>query len=144
MDQVRELCVSGFSGSIKREVIFAGLAAFLTELSAAGVSGKVWVDGSFVTQKPEPGDCDVVVCIDGVQVLDPGDPAMTKFLRKRFNTERSLVKTLHHCDVYFFPEYPSGHMLHGVTTHWSAYWQKQFGFDRSRQPKGMAVVVLPI
>lgn len=144
LDQLKALCVSGFSDSARREVIFAGLTAFLKELSTAGVSGSVWIDGSFVTRKLEPGDCDIVVSIDGIQVLDLANPVMAEFLRKRFDTERAQVKAVHHCDVYCFPDYPPGHPLHGITTDRSAYWQKQFGFDRSSRPKGMAVVTLPV
>jgi len=44
LDQVKALCVSGFSGSARRELIFAGLTAFLKELSTAGVLGRVWID----------------------------------------------------------------------------------------------------
>jgi hypothetical protein len=144
LDQVKALCVSGFSGSARREVIFAGMAAFLKELSTAGVLGRVWIDGSFVTKKLEPGDCDLVVSIDGVQVLDSGNPVLAEFLRRHFDTERARVKAVHHCDVYCFPDFPLGHPLHSVTTDRSAYWQKQFGFDRSSRPKGMAVVTLPV
>jgi hypothetical protein len=141
--QVKELCVARFPDSRRRPLVFAGLSSFLAELSSAGVKGEVWIDGSFVTEKLEPADCDLVVCADGA-LLDIAAPAMQDFLRRRFDTERAQVKAAYHCDVYIFPEYPASHMLHGISLQRRAYWQKQFGFDRSKQPKGMAVVTLPV
>lgn len=145
MAQVKALCVDGFPTSNTRGTIFAGLTSLLAELStASGMVGNVWIDGSFVTQKIDPADCDLVVEAPGIQVLDQGPPVLQKLLKTRFKTEREQTKIAYHCDVFIFPDYPVVHADYGVSVSLRAYWLKQFGFDRAKQPKGMAVVTLPV
>jgi hypothetical protein len=144
MAQVKALCVDKFDGSSTRGLIFAGLTTLLKELSAAGLVGGVWLDGSFVTEKVDPSDCDLVVAAPGIQVIDQGTPVLKDLLKRRFKTEQAQTKIAYRCDVYLFPEYPVVHALHSTSVSMRAYWLKQFGFDRSKQPKGMAVVTLPV
>jgi hypothetical protein len=60
----------GFSG--RRTHLLAGLKSALDALRAAGCR-RVYIDGSFVTTKHEPGDYDACWHIEGVNVesLDP-------------------------------------------------------------------------
>jgi hypothetical protein len=145
MAQVQTLCVGGFPTSTTRGRIFGGLTSLLAELSAAGMTGNVWIDGSFVTQKIDPSDCDLVVEAPGIQVLDQGPPVLQKLLRTRFKAERAQTKVVYRCDAFLFPDYPVVHVDYGLSMSLRAYWLKQFGFDRAgKQPKGMAVVTLPV
>ena len=61
-----------FGGSARRTELLVGLAAALHLLRAAGCP-RVFVGGSFVTAKPDPGDFDVAWDMAGVDadVLDP-------------------------------------------------------------------------
>lgn len=137
------LCVGGFPASNTRRQIFSGMLALLGQLSNAGLSGEVWVDGSFVTEKPEPKDCDLVVCANGVQ-LDSGPAALKDLVRRSFDTEKGIIKATLHCDAYLFPDYPVVHKLGGVTLTYREYWTRQFGFDRSKRPKGIIQLSLPV
>jgi hypothetical protein len=51
-----------------------GLAQFVQRLVDGSVPGDLWVDGSFLTEKIDPKDVDVVVAIDGDSVYDHGTP----------------------------------------------------------------------
>jgi len=51
----------------RRQSLLVGLKSLLEELAHAGCS-RVWLDGSFVTDKPNPGDFDLVWDPDGVDL----------------------------------------------------------------------------
>ena len=61
-----------FGTTARRRSLLAGLKAALNALRAAGCR-KVFIDGSFVTTKESPGDCDGCWDIEGVDpdALDP-------------------------------------------------------------------------
>jgi hypothetical protein len=61
-----------FGRSGHRKNLLEGLAAALGSLAAAGCRA-VYINGSFVTRKPKPGDYDLCWSIDGVvpERLDP-------------------------------------------------------------------------
>lgn len=74
--------VGMFGWNTHRRRLLDGLAESLDLLRAAGCS-KIWLDGSFVTSKEEPGDFDVSWDTSGVDfdILDPilsDDPAKQK------------------------------------------------------------------
>lgn len=64
--------VDRFGWNRRRRQLLDGLAEALALLAAAGCS-RVWINGSFVTAREEPGDFDVVWELAGVdlQELDP-------------------------------------------------------------------------
>lgn len=115
----------------------------MLELSASGLKGEVWVDGSFVTKKLEPDDCDLVVKGDGGQ-LDYPTPSITAVLGQYFDdAKRPLVKATIYCDVYLFADYPALHTQYGASKSLAAYWEKEFGTSRTAGTKGIAVIALP-
>ena len=52
-----------FQDSDRRPRLFAKLELFLTEARASRVIQCVYLDGSFVTGKPEPNDIDLIVVV---------------------------------------------------------------------------------
>lgn len=145
LEDVKALCVDGFSASTTRVPIFAGLADFIAELIANGVAGDLWIDGSFVTKKLDPKDCDVVLAGDGNQIAGTSNTTIKDYLKARFRKEnRPAVKAQFKCDAYYFPVYKAVHIHYRTTTSQDVYWRKQFGYDRNSHPKGIAVVALPV
>ena len=62
MAELRGLCVDRFADrAISREPIMSGLEALLRKLKDGGIVGNLWVDGSFLTQKSDPGDVDLLL-----------------------------------------------------------------------------------
>jgi len=91
---------SRFGFTVRRRHLLTGLREALVSLKHAGCR-RVYIDGSFVTTKPQPGDIDVCWAIDGVDpdVLDP------VFLD--FSHSRARQKTRFLCE--FFPaDLPEG------------------------------------
>lgn len=48
-------------GSSRRTKLYAKLARFLAEVRSFQIFDSIFIDGSFVTDKPNPGDIDVVL-----------------------------------------------------------------------------------
>jgi hypothetical protein len=76
-----------FGWNAQRQSLLIGLKSLLEELARAGCS-RVWLNGSFVTDKPNPGDFDLVWDPDAVdlskvdQVLQDLDPPREAQKRK--------------------------------------------------------------
>lgn len=77
-----------FAYNERRSWLFEGLAAAVANLAGAGCAA-VYVDGSFVTAKPEPDDFDG--CWDA-RGVDPGrlDPVLLNFEPGRLSQKRSF------------------------------------------------------
>jgi hypothetical protein len=141
---LKSMCVDAFVESTSRATIFDGLSVLLSELASHGAKGEIWVDGSFVTKKTNPKDCDLVFAADGIQLSDASNTVLREYVKKRFDSGRDEVKAKLLCHPFFFPVFPVMHVHHSVTHSERAYWEKQFGFDRNKYPKGIAVLKLPV
>lgn len=124
--------VSPFPGSKTRPEIASRLRAFLVVLRQLGLSGTLWLDGSFLTEKVDPDDVDVVLLVaDAVlQTLDP--KAFDTF--QRMVQDRNVVLIRFLCDLYYCD--PDNELMR-------SYWRGWFGFDREEKvAKGIARVAL--
>ena len=61
--EVRQLCVDNFPNSETREPVMNGLEYVVYRLTEAGICGDLWVDGSFLTEKIDPNDVDLLLHI---------------------------------------------------------------------------------
>jgi hypothetical protein len=69
LDEVRVLRVDNFPTSTSRANIFDSFVAnFITPLINTGISCDVWMDGSFITQKEDPEDVDILIEYDGTKM----------------------------------------------------------------------------
>ena len=75
LPDVEEAMVKPFGTSQTRGRIFNGLSRYLADCQTHGISGRIWLDGSFVTGKNDPGDVDVIslVSADLIRRLDAAD-----------------------------------------------------------------------
>jgi hypothetical protein len=62
--EVQATFVDAFAASKTRLDIFNGLTRWRRELSGLGIEGLQWIDGSFVTDKVDPDDVDVITFCD--------------------------------------------------------------------------------
>jgi hypothetical protein len=129
------LCVAPFSLSTTRRKIMQGLSIVLRRLLAARMIGELWINGSFLTEKINPEDSDVVLALDHRIVDFGGTPLQVKTVE----WINSNLRAKHLCDSYVFFDYPKGHPYEEVGEWSRAYWIRQFGFTRRDQPKGIAV-----
>jgi hypothetical protein len=59
--EVRALCVKSIAGSIRRRAIMDSLEDVIRKLSTARIIGELWLNGSFLTEKIDPDDVDMLV-----------------------------------------------------------------------------------
>ena len=136
MLELRQLCVDGFPQSVRRPKIMEGLDQVVWELSDLKLIAEVWVDGSFLTQKIEPDDSDVVVCIKE-DFLKTATREQNIWLRE-FQKNRKGFKDKFYCDLYIHVEYD-----HATSEWMRAYWVRQYGFSRNNEMKGIVVITTP-
>lgn len=105
-ERLRELCVESFDqGRRRREEVFKGLIKYLNAIEGMRLAFEsVWVDGSFVTEKPEPADVDIVVLMNrnAIQSLSEDDVeaaqelfhgAFVRDRKERYHVDSFLVYT---------------------------------------------------
>jgi hypothetical protein len=134
--ELRRLCVDGFGLSTTRAGLMAGVEAICGSLSTALSPAQVWVNGSFLTQKIDPADVDLAVRLAQAALPNPG-PEQQALMG------RIASKQFPGCDSYVLIEYPVGHPHYATGDMMRAYWQRQFGFTRTDQFKGVAVIRTP-
>ncbi|MBI3621706.1 MAG: hypothetical protein HY208_05905 [Nitrospirae bacterium] len=135
---LREMCVDAFPLSTTRPQIMTGLETVIERLVAVGIRADAWIDGSFLTEKINPKDSDVVFRVDA-EFCDQCTQEQYSLLEWVAGQE---PQERHLCDAYLHVDYPAGHTRHAHGEWMRAYWIKQFGFSREEEMKGIAVVTL--
>lgn len=116
-----------------------GLEALAGVLDGSGICGEIWVNGSFLTEKIDAKDVDVVLRLDS-ESLAP----MTVVQRRILDWWESDCPKNYGCDTYLFVEFPDGHPNHSHGEKLRRYWLNWFGHSRRGVPKGIATVRLPL
>jgi hypothetical protein len=139
------MCVGNFPLSNTRDKIMLGLEAVIAALRKESVVGEVWVDGSFVTDKINPKDSDILLHVEG-DFYDNATPEQKRVIDWVGNDD---LKTPHYCDSYIYLDYPAGHPWYWYGVYFLAYWMKQYGFSRDdpatgapKYIKGLALIKL--
>lgn len=135
---VERVCVEFFPLSTTRGLIMDGLTQFVQRLVDAKITGEIWVDGSFLTDKIDPKDVDIVVRIDGDAIYDSGTSEQRDAIDWVIDNQKATLR----CDSYVLMEYPVGHPLYDDGKWWHSYWHRQWGFSRDDDPKGIVVISL--
>jgi len=135
LDDLRSLCVEGFPHSTSRPRIAAGLEQVLQRVEKAGIRADVWIDGSFLTEKPDPEDADIVLRISIADLATP-----TREQTETLDWLNLDLKPEFLCDSYFFFVFPGDDARADFGAEMEAYWKRQFGFSRSEDAKGIAVL----
>ena len=123
--------VEAFAESRTRPEIFAGYLKYLDDLKEilGSTSGLIqWIDGSFVTDKLNPADIDLVSFVDNY-VVEEHEAALKKL--SSFEAKR-----IYQVDGYVVRVYPNDHAKSFRTDSDKAYWNDWFGNtkpDRKRK-----------
>ena len=115
-----------FGTTARRQQLLAGLHAAVAALKSAGCR-RMYLDGSFVTAKPEPNDYDGCWEIDGVD-FDVLDPVLLTFDCGRATQKAKYLGELFLADTQADP--------HGTL------FREFFQSDRDGNPKGIVVIDL--
>lgn len=87
---------------------------------------EVWFDGSYVTDKINPNDLDIVLFFD--------KGTFTREMYNEFKVLQSECKK-YKCDAYMC--FTNNNYANGQDINNRNYWRGQFGFDRLDRPKGI-------
>ena len=117
-----------------RKPIFEGYQELRACFETLGLEVEQWLDGSFTTTTPDPGDLDLANFFDPDQI-DTLSEGHNKLLDAY--TSGKITRALCRCDSYFALKPPENHPLrHAFETAYS-YWIDKFGTDRNDIPKGI-------
>ena len=137
IDELQQQCVDRFPLSRTRAKIMAGLAEVVERLSQYRVAGELWVDGSFLTEKINPGDVDIVLRVQS-SMYDDG----TSGQREIVDWIDGNLRGHNLCDSYVFYEFPEDDPSYSLGKKERDYWNYLFGHSRGGMPKGIAVIDL--
>jgi len=123
-------CLAPFAGSATRPTLTKQFEKFIVELRNLGLKGELWVDGSYVTDKLDPSDVDLVFIPDLVCM-----PALqANHSRVHLLFAQLGAKALYNCHAFLASPNDKDFL---------AYWRGLFGFCHDEKtPKGMIVITL--
>lgn len=133
------LTVGRFKTSARRPALWQSLMRFCEELRDEGILPcRIWLNGSFLTEKIEPDDIDLILDMDGAvfDKLSPSGSAFVASLRMQpFHAEPRCLHT------FAIINFPIGHLDHTFFLGIRKQWEYDFGRALlSKQPKGIAVL----
>ena len=124
LSELQRRCVKPFAESATRERLFFSFATLLAYLETNAGACEVWVDGSFVTEKPNPEDIDLTIVLHGDE--------LDRLARDNPTAAADLILLAQ--DVRFRPDLhvfmvacrPMGHPHHAifaqVANNWAQWW----------------------
>ena len=131
LPQLHALAVAPFPQDTRRQDLFDKLTTWAGAVHSAGARGKLWLDGSFLTQKPQPNDIDCVLWSSVWATPNSATPANQQQLQRLL--DRPTAKAIYGLDFYL--EKPSPDKVF----HQEAYWRGVLGFAHDRvTAKGFA------
>jgi hypothetical protein len=138
LDQIRSLCVDAeqFRNSGTRSMLFRHLELAVEKFRIARIEGELWLDGSFVTTKPDPRDLDTCLRI-AAAVAEQGSRAQTDAIDWFTSSYLS-----HHIDGYLNLDFSVSDPRHPKGLDNYLYWKRQWGLDRNGKPQGIVVIRL--
>lgn len=131
--------VDDFPESDTRQLLFENYLRYNEDLQQAlECNYYQYVNGSFVTEKRNPQDIDLVSFVSSDMLLGKEQILEEKFLARNAMTEYKM-------DAYLVVLYPNAHPFYSRTVSDIAYWNHWFGFSkfdhkRKRSSKGFLLV----
>jgi hypothetical protein len=127
LPQIEARCVAVFDGAARqhRERIYYAFEDLYQRILIAGLPCTVYVDGSFLTEKPMPDDVDVIITVDA-DAIGGLSPAQ-KQLRVDFNNPSFIPNV----QIWAGTAYPVGHPLRGSAADFSKACEG-FGLEHAK------------
>lgn len=133
------LTVGNFKTSAKRPVLWASLMKFCEELRDEGIIPcNLWLDGSFLTEKVEPDDIDLIVELDNSIYSKLRMASLAYFQRLSSQPLHVETRCLH---TFLMIKYPILHIDHAFSLAVRKQWEYDFGHALlSKTPKGIVIL----
>lgn len=137
INEFRETFVDGFPTTQRRNELFIQLMSFLSDLVKIDCFPEAFVDGSYVTNKVNPNDIDIVVFLHYSTVISPTVQAKINQLKTLYDPFLDIYFAVAVCDENKSMINPASY---GSIINQRNYWRGQFGFDREDLPKGIVLI----
>jgi hypothetical protein len=136
--ELKELVQERFTGNLRRRNLFFKVEEFIQALLTKKITCEVWINGSLLTEKPEPSDIDATIIID----CDVEQGLSSEERAFLFSIEDSFA--LREIDLFVLVRYPKGHEYYGDEANDPASgWHEQYGIEHSETwLKGFVVMRL--
>lgn len=132
--EIESIFVTDFPNSTTRLELFDTLIEYLQKISTLlKTKMHVFIDGSFVTQKENPNDIDLVIFID-YEVFDENEKILREY---RCNLKQRKLANYAGIDAYIEKLYPLEHPHHHLDY---LYWLNFFSKDRKGIKKGFLLL----
>jgi hypothetical protein len=106
-----------------RRPIFANWLEYRRAITSIVPISEQWLNGSFCTSKPDPGDADVVTILDHT-VVEAAQPHERILLLGLFHGKET--KKACGCDAYLVVDYPPGHPAYAAAERTKQHWRSLF------------------
>lgn len=126
--------VKDFENTKTRRLLFMGFIALRNQMRLLLRDAEQWLDGSYVTDKIDPADVDIVTIADKTDFdsLSLEDQLRLQGLVSGKTTRNEVM-----CDSYFVPRVPRCHPHHLELERLRIWWREFFGHDRQGRSKGI-------
>jgi hypothetical protein len=108
-------------------------------LAQRNVGKELWIDGSFLTEKIDPKDADLILVLPE----DFDNAASAEQLGICNWWDGPEPKRMFRCDTYSLPRIPLGDPAYLLYLRQELYWKKTFGTSRDGDAKGIGRILLP-
>ena len=129
--------VAVFPGSLTRKRNFEGWRKRRESINEIAKIEYEWIDGSFVTNKMDPNDIDVVTFISAGEIN-----ALTQCERETLFelTNGSRPRIEFYCDSYLVVVVPPEHEYHDCFLNRRGYWDNWWSANRAGGQKGYIMI----
>ncbi len=127
LGEVKTLAVDSFSPNSNRSNLFHSLENLIKRIDKSGTLCELWVDGSFLTEKENPGDIDFTIFISQ-ENFDSCPEEIQNLLFSITQNNKSLGTNL------------DGYLAELEDQSSKDYWDKFWGHGRNNLPKGYVVI----
>ncbi len=124
LETFKRTFVADFPASKTRKMIFTNYLAYMEQMQVTvGKNGFYqWLDGSFVTQKENPNDLDIVTFLD-TQIIASKKKELQALGGDTLLKQKQL-------DCYFVEVFPSTHKNYFLYQSDKMYWLHQFSYTK--------------
>jgi hypothetical protein len=136
MDGLARMAVTPFPTSASRPRLLTALEAMVSRVATCVPICDIWIDGSFVTEKPEPDDVDLTLMVEGA-AFDMLDTAVQMDL---LNFQDGRFGPALHVFVVITRE--KGHPGYALSQQLVDYWSRWWAVSRENWIKGIPVIRL--
>lgn len=134
LDTLKANFVDSFPNSKSREWLFNNYLRFLYRFQDKVFTYfEQWINGSFVSQKENPKDIDLVTFLDYRIYEKRGDKILDEFWKFSLEDEN--------LDSYIVKSYPENHPKYPIFLSEQKLWKDRYGSDRADDPKGFLKLI---